>query len=258
MKLAAKFTLALFIAFSFLSCSDNEGGSAKIQVSLVDAPADYDSVFVDIQDVQVNASGDPGGWISLESATMGVYDLLQLTNGEEAFLGEVELPEGKLAQVRLILGTENSLVMDGETYALTTPSGQESGLKLNVHADILAGITYKLVIDFDAAKSVVSAGSSGKYNLKPVIRAVFEATTGAIEGVISPVDSAAVIYAIQGTDTATSTYPDEDGMFLLRALPEGTYDVVAEPADSTLNTAIESGVGVVIGEVTSVDTLYMD
>ena len=60
---------------------------------------------------------------------------------------------------------------------LTTPSAQHSGLKLNVHAELTEGITYKILLDFDAARSIVKTGS-GAYNLKPVIRTITEATSG--------------------------------------------------------------------------------
>jgi len=239
------------------SCSDN-GGTAKIQVALVDAPADYDAVNIDIEDVQINISADEndeGGWQSLENAEPGVYDLLLLTNGEEQFLGEIELPEGKLGQVRLILGDGNVLTVDGQETPLTVPSGSQSGLKINVDADIQAGITYKLVLDFDAAKSVVKAGNSGKYNLKPVIRAQMEATTGAIHGTISPAETATVVYAIVGEDSVSS-YPDEEGEFLIRALDAGTYTVSAVPAEESGFTTVDvEDIVVTIGETAEAGTI---
>ena len=75
----------------------------KIKVSLVDAPADYESVLIDVVDVKINN----GGWESLEGVENKVYDILKLTNGEEVILGEIELPEGQLQEIRLILGDNN-------------------------------------------------------------------------------------------------------------------------------------------------------
>lgn len=251
------YLLALLPIIILSSCSDNNG-TAKIQVALVDAPADYDAVNIDIQDVQINVSSevdDQGGWQSLESAEPGVYDLLLLTNGEEQFLGEIELPEGKLGQVRLILGDGNILTVDGQETPLTVPSGSQSGLKINVDADIQAGITYKLVLDFDAAKSVVKAGNSGKYNLKPVIRAQMEATTGAIHGTISPAETATVVYATLGEDSVSS-YPDEEGEFLIRALDAGTYTVSAVPAEESGFTTVDvEDIVVTIGETAEAGTM---
>ena len=248
-------TISLFF---FASCEDEDDQNAKIQVSLVDAPADYEAVLIDIEDVQINVNeNDESGWQSLEGSELGVYDLLTLTNGEEAFLGEIELPAGKLSQIRLILGDGNELTIDGNNVDLTVPSGSQSGLKLNIHEEIEGGITYKLVIDFDAAKSIVKAGNSEKYNLKPVIRAKMEALTGAISGVVEPADIKTVIYGIMNGDSV-STYPDELGQFMLRSLDEGLYKVVAVPKEESgyPDVSIDS-VSVTKGEITVLDTLVI-
>lgn len=262
MKINLLAILALSVLVYSCSSSDNDEKKepATIQVALIDAPGDYESVMIDIQDIQVNVSADDSdenGWQSLEGGQPGIYDLLLLTNGQEAFLGTIELPEGQLGQVRLILGESNEVTVDGTTHALTIPSGSQSGLKLNVQQSILAGITYKLLLDFDAAKSIVSAGNSGKYNLKPVIRASFEAQTGAISGVIDPAEVASVAYALIGSDSV-STYPDETGEFLIRALDPGIYDVVAIPAVDSIGSVTVTGLEVVAGLVTSADTLRFE
>ncbi|RZT91129.1 uncharacterized protein DUF4382 [Ancylomarina subtilis] len=235
-----------------LSSCDNDDSSkmAKIKVSLVDAPADYESVLIDVLDVKVNT----GEWQSLENVETKVYDLLKLTNGEEALLGEIELPEGQLQEVRLVLGANNKLGLNGEELDLDTPSSMQSGLKIKIHSQIEAGVTYKLVLDFDAAKSIVKAGNSGKYNLKPDIRAKMEAQTGAIKGVIEPLDTECTVYAIVGTDSI-STYPNEAGEFLIRALEANTYKVVAIPTvESGLVEVAKENVEVVVGEVTDAGT----
>lgn len=241
-----------------VACGDKEGGAAKIQVVMVDAPAEYDAVLIDVQEVQVNTSSDEeNGWESLEEAEPGIYNLLELTNGEEAFLGEIELPEGRLGQVRLILGDQNELVIGEDTLELTVPSGSQSGLKVNINADIVEGVAYKLILDFDAGRSVVKRGNSGAYNLKPVIRAQMDAQTGAIEGAVSPAGADVIVYAIQGEDSVSS-YPDEAGAYLIRALTEGTYNVVAVPASESFTKATIEALEVKIGEVTVADTLRID
>lgn len=251
--------LSIFSLTLVASCSnDSMTKPATIQVVLIDAPADYQEVNVELVDVQINTnSEETPGWISVENAAMGTYDLLKLTNGTEAFLGSIELPQGELSQLRMILGSNNELVVDGETKSLTVPSGSETGLKLNINQLIESGFTYKLVIDFDAARSIVKAGSSGKYLLKPVLRASFEAQTGAITGAVSPTADA-VVYGIKGTDSI-GTYLDETSSFTLKALEAGIYDVVVIPSDtsssSTLTKTTISDVTVTIGEQTNVGTI---
>ena len=244
-----------FLAASiFSACDSDDSKMAKIKVSLVDAPADYKSVLIDVVDVKVNS----GGWHSLDNVEQKVYDLLKLTNGEEAILGEVELPEGELQEIRLILGNNNKLGIDDVEVDLDTPSASQSGLKIKLNTMLEAGVTYKLVLDFDAAKSIVKAGNSGKYNLKPVIRAEMEAQTGAIKGMINPIETDCVVYAIVETDSI-STYPNEEGKFLIRALEQGTYRVVAIPTvESGLTKVTIDDVDVTVGEVTEVETLNFE
>jgi len=245
------FGFCLVAASIFAACESDDNKMARIQVSMIDAPADYESVLIDVVDVQINSDG----WQSLDGVEKKVYDLLTLTNGEEAILGEIELPEGQLQEVRLILGDNNKLGLNGEELDLDTPSGSQSGLKIKIHTQIEGGVTYKLVLDFDAAKSIVKAGNSGKYNLKPVIRAEMEALTGAIKGVVDPADIESVVYAIIDTDSI-STYPNDEGQFLIRALQSETYRVVAIPSqESAFTKASLDEVIVNTGEVTVLDTI---
>jgi hypothetical protein len=46
----------------------------------------------------------------------------------------------KVQQIRLILGTRNTVV-DGITYPLSTPSAEQSGLKLQVNQTLQEGVS---------------------------------------------------------------------------------------------------------------------
>jgi hypothetical protein len=240
-----------------VSCTedDNGGGTAMLEVRMTDAPGNYEEVIVDIQDVQVKASDDDSeeGWISLD-VNEGKYDLLKLTNGLDTLLGTAELPAGRISQVRLVLGNENTVKVDGILEGLVTPSAEQSGLKVNVNADLDAGLTYTLLLDFDAARSIVATGS-GNYILKPVIRAFAEVNGGSIAGDIEPANSMATVYAIAGTDS-TSTFADDAGEFLFRGLDEGVYRVVIVPGEGYLELEVED-VDVNNGEITDLGTLIL-
>jgi len=240
----------------FFSCSDKDGASARLEVRLTDAPGDYQQVNIDVQDVQVNSTTDEGGWTSLD-VKKGVYDILKLTNGLDTLLCEGQLPAGKISQVRLILGNNNSLKINDQLIALTTPSAQQSGLKLQVKAELQEGVTYKLLLDFDAARSIVKAGASGKYILKPVIRTILEAESGAIKGLISPVLSYPAVYALSGTDTVGTTFADHvTGKYLIKGLKAGTYKVTFEPKTGYQSTSRE-GVIVLNGNVSDMGTILI-
>ena len=158
----------LVMMFSLISCSRNEktpnGGNAKLEVRLTDSPFPYaKEVWVDIQKIQI-IMGDSSNPVELNGAHPGVYNLFDLTNGKDTLLADATIPSGTISQVRLILGDNNYLVTDnGEKISLKTPSGQESGLKVQVHQEVSGGILYRLTLDFDAGRSIVKAGNSGQY-----------------------------------------------------------------------------------------------
>jgi hypothetical protein len=105
--------------------------------------------------------------------TDSIYDLLQLQDSANAMLGSLVIPTGTLSQVRLILGSHNTVTVNSVVYPLLLSSQDESGLKLNIHQELSDDATYNLVLDFDAAQSVIDNGN-GTYKLKPVITAAFE------------------------------------------------------------------------------------
>ncbi len=247
----------IFLILSLFACSDDEPATARLVVKLTDAPADYQEVNIDIQDIQVNPTEDDEGWISLEGIQAGVYNLLELTNGLDTVLADAQIPAGTLAQIRLVLGDNNSLLMNDQIIPMSTPSGQQSGLKLNIHATLEPGITYEILMDFDAARSVVKAGNSENYNLKPVIRVIADPLDGAIKGLVAPVESNAVIYAIQGSDTTGSTYIDDTGGFLIGGLDPGDYNVHIEPVagfdpQQINDVVVQLGVVTDVGEISLV------
>jgi hypothetical protein len=246
--------LALLISSAFLSsCSDSER-NARIEVRLTDAPGDYEEVNIDIRSVQVHSNGGDqnSGWKTLD-ITPGVYNILELTNGLDTLLGAIEVPAGRVSQIRLVLGDNNTVQIDGETIDLITPSAQQSGLKLNVQTELSEGITYSFLLDFDAARSIVTTGA-GAYILKPVIRVITDATSGAIKGSVSIVESMPAVFAIAGDDTLGTSYADDAGKFLIKGLPAGTY-TVSFSAKEGYSIEDKTGVSVTIGNVTDIGTV---
>jgi hypothetical protein len=251
--------LGLILMLGAVSCSDSEGARyARLEVRLTDAPGDYQEVNIDIQGVQVRVENgeDSNGWIPLD-VNAGVYNLLELTNGLDTLLGTAELPPGKISQVRLMLGDDNTLKIDDMVVNLKTPSAQQSGLKVNVNADLKAGITYTILLDFDVARSIVKAGASGLFILKPVIRGIAEATKGAIAGTLSNPDVSAAVYAIIESDTLGTSFTNEEGKFMIKGLDAGTYTVSFSPAEGFIIDDLED-VEVNIGQVTDVGEMIVE
>ena len=248
-------------AFFFTACSREQKNStnsnkARLQVALTDDPGDYQAVFIDVRDIKINYSDDANnGWESLANVKVGEYDLLRLVNDKDTILADAEVGPGKISQIRLILGTENFVQVNGQRIKLETPSAQQSGLKLNIHQDVLAGLLYKLTMDFDVAKSIVKTGN-GKYILKPVIRTVLEAAGGTIKGHVKPYNFKSAVLVFRGpNDTVTSTYSSLDnGGYSVRGLSPGTYSLHFMPSDILYRDTVISGVNVLNGTITIVDT----
>ncbi len=244
-------------------------GTGVMRLSLTDAPAcGYDEVNITVERVRVNRSstaedGD-GGWSEVVLNPPRRFDLLTLTNGVLAELGETPLPAGRYTQMRLVLAANggatplaNSVVPTGGTERpLTTPSGQQSGLKLNVQMDVAPNQLADFVIDFDACKSVVRRGNSGQFNLKPVV-SVIPLLSAAGQRVIGYVDPAIALGSTtvslqQGGVPVRATAPAPNGRFELSPVPAGNYDLVISAAGRV--TAVMTGVPVGTTSVTTLNT----
>lgn len=256
---------ALFFAASvfIVGCgTGSNGGSGSMTVEMTDAPIDSaDAVNVFIERVEVNREGSSEGWITLNEPQQE-YDLLELTNGATTVIGSSELETGTYQQIRLILSQGgHSVEIDGKVYDMMVPSGAETGVKLNINAEIKEGIEYVLLLDFDASRSVVAAGQPGnavKYLLKPVIKAKEKAITGSIEGTVNPADAEPVVYAIADNDTLASTVADtSDGYFRLIGLEEGSYNVSVDPRNDSYQSASLEDVSVTVGETNDVGTVEL-
>jgi hypothetical protein len=236
-------TLAGAALLSLAGCSkdaadDASANSAKLEVRLTDAPGNFRAVVLDVQQIEVHLKdeNDPSGWQTLAFTPQAV-NVLDYVNGKSALLVSTDFAPGDLKEVRLMLGPNSYVVgTDGDTYALKTPSGQTSGVKLKLaNVTLAAGSTYQLLLDFDVAKSIVERGNwkaghdkKERYLLKPVIRLVAQDLQGGLRGTVTPAAARAQVLAIRSSlvrpDTV-STFADASGAFQLNALPAGTYQV---------------------------------
>lgn len=256
------FLLALItVSLSFFACNKNDSSAsdsskAHLQVYLSDDPGNYDAVFIDVQDVKINYSNDTAnGWVSLNQVNRGSYDLLRLINDKDTILGNADVNTGTIEQIRLILGSNNYVRIGGVNYPLETPSAQQSGLKLNIHQAVNAGILYKLLMDFDVARSIVKTGNS-KYILKPVIRTTLQAIGGSVKGFVLPSSVQTAVYALRGTDTITTTYTS-NGAYTIKGLDAGTYNLYFKPTDTTYKSQTKTAISITTNNVTTVDTVRL-
>jgi len=238
--------------------NDSTSGTSRVRISMTDAPGDYDEVNIEVIGVRYKTTTDTGeeGWIDLDGVEPGVYNLLDLTGGVTAALADDEIPSGNLGQIRLILGDDNTVVKDGVTYPLNTPSAQQSGLKLKIDQELDPDVTYNFLVDFDVHNSVVMAGNSGNYNLHPVLRVTAEAASGSIAGSVT--NLVPITASVQVGDTTVTADTNDAGEFVLHGIPAGTYTVTltADPSLSLPPVTIENVV-VVNGDVTQVGEITL-
>lgn len=240
--------------------------SGTLRLALTDAPAcGFDAVNVTVQKVRVHqsntANDDDAGWSEVVLSPARKINLLNLRNGVLDELGQTPLPTGRYTQMRMVLAENtgnmlaNSVVPTGGTeVALKTPSGQQSGVKANITIDIAANRIADFIVDFDACKSVVTAGNSGSYILKPVV-SVIPRYISAVRGFVdtSLANGNTAISLQQNGVVIKATSPDSStGQFLLQPVSAGSYTLVMAAPGRT--TAVVTNVQIATDTVTSVNS----
>lgn len=178
-----KVLVGLISAFLF-SCSNGTVDSEKVtfapapanlRFSLTDAPIDnVTSVNINIDHIELWLSGKGKQARLIIAQDYGFVDLLQYQNGALLNLADLDLPpEIQVDKIRLVLKHEghNLVKDDGSICQMKTPSAERTGLKINLKDPMVleTGVSYRLVIDFDAKKSLVIRGN-GECLLKPVLK----------------------------------------------------------------------------------------
>jgi hypothetical protein len=256
MKLLQSCIMLGLFSLLIVSCSkddktDSNPGTAALSIRMTDAPGNYDAVFIDLKDVEITGSA---GNATMLNVNPGIYNLLDFANGMDTLIATGTLQAGKIEQVRLILGDNNSVVVDSVSYPLSTPSAQQSGLKLQVHETFVAGVAYELLLDFDAAQSIVVQGN-GSYQLKPVIRVIDIAISGSIKGRVLPAGAQSTITADNGM-ASYSTVSDLNGNFLLRGIPPGNYTVTITPQGPFTPVTLNN-ISVTLGAITDLGNINL-
>lgn len=254
--------LFVFTAMSILlvfACKKDEATTTEptLELRLTDGPGDFESVLIDVIGAEVHVNkdtGKTGSWLPL-TIKPGIYDILKLSNGVDTLLGATKLPLADIKEIRLKLGTNNTVRTLGQNYVLTIPSGGESGLKLKFEKKMVAGVSYKVTLDFDAAKSIKEE-NKGSFKLRPTLRLITEANNGSIRGEIAPLTCKSVVYAVRGVDTLASAYPSSLGKFVLQGMDAGTYTVVVQ-SDACAVTKKVDNVAVVVGKATDVSKITL-
>ena len=260
--------MALMLMVNCDNADSNKSETARIQLKLVDEPGDYEQVNIEIIDIQYRSTEEDESWQSFtpESGYPLNVDITELIAGNSLLLTDEVVPVGLLKQVRLVLSDNNTLKIEGEDdlIPLDTPSAQQSGLKLNLDKELEAGFVYSFILDWNVQKSIVKAGNSGKYILKPVIKVNAEVNSGSISGKVveiiedieTPIANQLIeVYTTEG-DLVKDTLTNENGDFVIQGLEAGGYIIKIMKESYIAYESLE--VNVEVGNVESVGTIILE
>ena len=264
--------LLLGLTIFFTACqknysgSDNSSNPRQLAVYLTDDPCNYDSVFVDIKFVEVKIDtskehmdddhhgdndddGDDdhqhqdtfGRWDTLR-INPGIYNILKLRNGVDTLLGTANIPAGSIRKIRITLGTNNRVVVNGISKQLNLLAGTNNYVYIKLHKedeDEDDNVHTSLWLDFNVCESIKLI--NGQYYLKPVLKPFGKKNYGEIKGKVLPNAARAFVTARSGSDSATAI-PESDGKYKIRGLRPGTYSLKFKASagynDTTVNNIL--------------------
>ena len=203
-------SLLLLTALATLAaCGDGTGagpaGDNTTHVLLTDAPFPFDRVGrVDVYVMSVSGSlsadtSASGDFITLATPNRAI-DLLGLQRGVTEELGALELPEGIITAVRLVIDTDRSSITLKDGTVLTGSSTPGIAWQSSAGQPVLNALIQEqidvpdsggtVVIDFDVGKAFLTpqdldpTSTDEGFIFSPVLRAADGTKTGSIVGLV--------------------------------------------------------------------------
>jgi len=258
MKNIIRFAMVAVISVSviFYSCQKDISGNTSdvnkphgVTIYLTDHQTPvFDSVFVDLQGLEVKLEDDTlpnSGWVNL-NINPGVYNILRFRNGLDTLFATGTLPNARVKKVKLILGTQNSVMKNGQIFPLRIKD-EDREVIANLDASNFEITTSGQVlfwIDFDAGNSIQvdnsGSGNNNGYRLKSHIKIFTRSHSGEIEGKVLPLVADPIVKAVIGSDTATAIPDDDDGEFKIVGLTAGTYKLIIDAQNGYIDTTINN------------------
>lgn len=273
---------------SIVACNKNASsgnanippGKSQVSLYMMDAPAMFDSVLIDVRQVTVEVdtasresdADDQGQWDDgycgrgrgpsdksvvwdTLNITPGVYNLLALRNGTDTLLGSSLITTGKILKIRITLGNDNTVYMDSTSYPLEV-FGPLPYFTINVSRTDVATVTnneFDMWLDFNLSRSIFFW--NGEFLLNPYIVVFNDHAMAKIDGIVLPQGSTSLVTAVNGADTLYAV-PFWSGKYQFRNVPTGTWSLTFKGYGGYQDTTI-SGVVVDSMKVTQVPTVTL-
>jgi Domain of unknown function (DUF4382)/Carboxypeptidase regulatory-like domain len=243
--------------------SISDAGTEAFALYLTDDPAQFSAVNIDLQMVEVkvdtmkgrkdndgacqnDGNGDDhhrsrdefGKWDTL-TFHPGIYNVAALRNGIDTLLATGNVT-GRIRKIRITLGTQNSVTVNGTVHPLLLPPGSANYFYINLqdkHRRRDSTGEQQVWVDFDLSRSIIER--NGQYYLVPKLKPFCDQNFGTLIGKVFPAEAATRVMAYNGTDTA-SAVAERDGRFKIRGLQPGTYTVYYDGLSPYKDTTISS------------------
>ncbi len=256
-------------------------GKTMLSVHLLDDPADFQKVLIDVQGIEVKVDTcnhtqwnynwmwdrEHGcdNWHDFKDTcdiwdtldiNPGVYDLLSLQNGADTLLASGLFPSGNIERIKITLGSNDSVMVDSVMYPLRF-FGDFNYIYVDVMGvslDSLTSSNLSMYLDFNAERSVF--GFNGQYWLKPFVKIFGMNNTGTVEGKVRPVHSSGMIMAYNSSDTGYAKPDHDEGEFMVRGLSPGTYSLYIQGLNGYKDTTLND-ISVMKHEKTNVGSIIL-
>ena len=277
-------TVLTIVACNKTGSSSNSNippGKSQVSLYMMDGPALFDSVLIDVRQVTVEvdtasrqSDQDQEGewdegycgygrgpanksviWDTL-NITPGVYNLLALRNGTDTLLGSGLITTGKILKIRITLGNDNVIYTDSTTSYPLVVFGPNPYFTINVSRVDVATVTnneFEMWLDFNLSRSIFFW--NGEFLLNPYIVVFDDHRMAKISGEVLPEGATSLVTAYNGTDTLYAV-PFWSGKYQFRNVPAGTWSLTFKGYGGLQDTTI-SNVVVDSMKVTEVPTITL-
>jgi hypothetical protein len=151
---------------------DVESGGSSTEKQLPGVYPRYNGVFLDLKSVWIHGGH---GWTELKTES-AIYDLVTMdSNNGAVIVNNVPASVGAIDQIKLVLGTENSITIFDAHVPLLPEKIDEALTTIGVQAAINLNKTTEIVVSVDQFSSVYKpagndyTGDNDEYFFKPVL-----------------------------------------------------------------------------------------